>query len=91
MGKAPAPKKAARRNDDLINRYSERLSAAGDDRASFEGIMSELLADRSARMAELSAIAQGYVGGTSAYKKKADAIKDIRLPLRCQDLCSAPA
>ncbi|MFV0368963.1 MAG: hypothetical protein ACK5KM_10925 [Hyphomicrobiaceae bacterium] len=79
MGKAPPKKTAATRNEELISRYSERLISAGEDRASFEVAMSDLLAEKGARVAELSAIAQSYVGGTSAYKKKADAIKDIRL------------
>lgn len=79
MGKAPPPRTTVRKNDELIATYSQRLVAAGEDRASFEGVISELLADKAARIGELSAIAQAYVGGTSAYKKKTDAIKDIRL------------
>ena len=79
MGKAP-PKPAAKAlNKDLVVAYREKVVAAGEDPASFEGVMSELSADKSVRIAELSAIAQAYVGGTSAYKKKADAIRDIRL------------
>lgn len=81
MGKAPPPKKAAAKtlNEELVARYSGKLAAAGEDRARFEGAMSELMADKSVRISEWSAIAHAYVGGTSAYKKKADAIKDIRL------------
>lgn len=80
MGKAPPPKKATKKlNEDLVSIYSGKLEAAGEDRASFEGAMSELMADKNLRIGEWSAIAKAYAGGTSAYKKKADAIKDIRL------------
>lgn len=80
MGEAPPPKKANKKfNEALVASYAARLSAAGEDRASFEGVMSQLMADGNVRTPEWSAIAQTYVGGTSAYKKKPDAIKDIRL------------
>lgn len=80
MGKAPPPRSANRKTDgSLVAIYIGKLATSGEDRAAFEGVISELMADKNARLGELSAIAQAYVGGTSAYKKKDDALRDIRL------------
>lgn len=80
MGKAPPPKPAGKPiNNDLVADYFGKLVAAGEDRAAFEGVMAGVMADTGIRTGELSAIARAYVGGSSAYKKKADAITDIRL------------
>lgn len=80
MGKGPPLKPAGRKaNSDLVANYFGKLVAAGEDRAAFEGVMAELMADPGIRIAELSGVARAYVGGSSAYKKKSDAITDIRL------------
>ena len=66
-------------NQNAVASYVERLSSAGGDQAQFEGVLAEMKADKSLRLAEIGAIAQAFVGGTSKYSKKADAFKDISL------------
>lgn len=66
-------------NSDAVAAYLEKLSGCEGDRAQFQAVLAKLQADKQLRIGEISAIAQGYVGGTSKYKKKADAFKDISL------------
>lgn len=66
-------------NEAAVTSYLNELSRCGSDRAQFEGVLAKLKADKNLRIGEINAIAQGYVGGTSKYKKKVDAFRDISL------------
>ncbi|MBN9265724.1 MAG: hypothetical protein J0I75_14400, partial [Hyphomicrobium sp.] len=55
------------------------LSRLGGDRSNLESVLSEMKINKRVRAGEASEIAQRYVGGTSKYKSKADALKEIKL------------
>ena len=79
----PATKSAKAANTQIdtatVDAFSVRLSALGSDRTNLERVLSEMKSDKRVRVAEASEIAQRYVGGTSKYKSKADALKEIKL------------
>lgn len=84
MGVPAAPAnvtKAARAQIDtaIVDDFSVKLSELGSDRSSLESLLSEMKTNKRVRAGEASEIAQRYVGGTSKYKSKADALKDIKL------------
>jgi hypothetical protein len=63
----------------LVDDYAASLAGLESDRSSLQDVLSQMKSDKRIRVAEASAIAQRYVGGTSKYKSKADAIKEIKL------------
>ena len=63
----------------IVDEFSTRLSGLGSERSNLECVLSEMKSDKRVRVAEASEIAQRYVGGTSKYKSKADALKEIKL------------
>lgn len=76
---APKSVRPKQLNEDVVAHYSVRLSDARHDRDRFDAVFMELQSDKRVKVAEADAIARQFVGGTSAYKKRADALKDIRL------------
>lgn len=75
------PAKPARTQIDsaVVDDFSTKLADIGTDRSTLENLLSEMKADKRVRVGEASEIAQRYVGGTSKYKSKADALKEIKL------------
>lgn len=63
----------------VVDDFSAKLGDIGTDRSTLENLLSEMKADKRVRVGEASEIAQRYVGGTSKYKSKADALKEIKL------------
>lgn len=63
----------------IVDDFSAKLSAPENDRSRFEAILSDMKSDKRVRVAEASEIARRYVGGTSKYKSKTDALKEIKL------------
>ncbi len=78
-GAPPAPRPSKQADSSLVTEYSDMFKAAAGDRARFELAFSQLRSDKRVRLAELNEIALRYVGGTSKYKSKADAMKEIKL------------
>ena len=76
---APTSTKPAAIADALVDSYVTLLKDATGDRDKFNAVMTKLKADKSVRIAELSEIAQQFVGGTSKYTRKPDAYKEITL------------
>lgn len=66
-------------DEDVVSRYGDMLTKSRNDPSRFDIVFSELQTDKQVRLPEIDAIARQFVGGTRAYKKKADALKDIRL------------
>ena len=66
-------------NTEIVDEFSARLGGIGNVRADLERVLSEMKSDKRVRVSEASEIAQRYVGGTSKYKSKADALKEIKL------------
>lgn len=63
----------------VVDEYSAKLAGLGTDRSHLESLLSEMKADKRVRVGEASEIAQRYVGGTSKYRSKVDALKEIKL------------
>lgn len=63
----------------IVESYLARLVGSAGSRPTFEQALSELKTDKRVRNIELNEIAQRYVGGTSKYKNKTDAFKEMKL------------
>ena len=66
-------------NEAIVSSYAAELTASRGDRAQLEAILAKMKADKQVLIGELDEIARRFVGGTTKYKNKADAYKEIKL------------
>lgn len=75
----PKTKTPTKVDEAAVDEYLGKLSRSTGDRGQFELVLSQLSADNRIKKGEIIALAQRYVGGTTPYKSKVDALKEIRL------------
>lgn len=78
IGKSePKTRKTVIVDEELVQRYLERLAAPGGDRARLLMVATQLKDDKSAKIGETNAIVDGYIKSGVMYSKKPEAIKAL--------------